>query len=128
MRACSATALSQQRVLSFSNSYRKNRPLPPVSDYQGLTGVILSMLCAYLGFVCCASSINVTQEELSIVSFRQTRRSSLFPNAAKDGWVGQGSCKIQRNMKHGSARKVDGIKITREAENQNMGKTGQIIL
>lgn len=70
----------------------------------------------------------MTQHELSIVSFRQTRLSSLFPNAAKEEWVGQGSCKIQRNMTNGSARKVDGIKITGWADNQNMGKIGQIIL
>lgn len=36
--------------------------------------------------------------------------------------------KIKRNIKHGSARKVDGIKITGEAESQNMGRIGQIIL
>lgn len=80
------------------------------------------MLCAYLGFVCCASSNNVSEQELSIVSFKQTRLSSLFPSAAKEeGWVGLGSCEIQRNMKNGSARKLDGIKITGEADNQNMG-------
>lgn len=85
---------------SFLQSLMSQEQTPPPSQCLSGTYWCYSIdAFAYLGFVCCASSINVTQQELSIVSFRQPRLSSLCPNAAKEeGWVGQGSCKIQRNM------------------------------